>query len=149
MLTKKTQTLPKRFDFYIGIDPGVNTGIARWNRVERKFEQIYTASIVQVMDDVKAMMFFGQDKFLFRIEDARKRKWFGNSGREQLQGAGSIKRDCQIWEEFLNHCKANYEFVAPKNNKTKLDSKRFKQLTKWEKQTNEHSRDAAMLVFGL
>lgn len=143
-----TKPIPKKYDFYIGIDPGVNTGIAIWDKDKKNFQDIYTGTITKIMDDIKAFMFFGQDKFLIRIEDARKRTWFGKAGREQLQGAGSIKRDCGIWEQFLIEIKANYEFVAPKNNKTKMDAKRFKLLTKWEKQTNEHSRDAAMLCFG-
>lgn len=33
-----------------------------------------------------------------RIEDARLRKWYGNAGREELQGAGSVNRDASIWE---------------------------------------------------
>ena len=36
----------------------------------------------------------------------------------------------------------------PKRNITKMSQEYFKQLTGWKKQTNEHSRDAAMLVFG-
>lgn len=89
-----------------------------------------------------------ETKIFVRIEDARKRTWFGNAGREQLQGAGSIKRDCKIWEDFLTDNNIPFELVAPKNNKTKINASVFKKITRWQVQTNEHSRDAAMLVFG-
>lgn len=84
-----------------------------------------------------------------RIEDARLRRWFGKTSREVLQGAGSIKRDCKIWEEFFELHDLPFEFVAPKNNKTKLDAKLFSNMTGCKLRTNEHERDAAMLVYGL
>jgi len=84
-----------------------------------------------------------------RVEDARKRKWFGKSGREKLQGAGSVKRDCKIWEDFLTDKKIPFELVPPKANKTKTTAAQFKAVTKWQPRTNEHARDAAMLVYGL
>jgi hypothetical protein len=38
--------------------------------------------------------------------------------------------------------------VAPKNNTTKISAEYFKAVTKWTARTNEHGRDAAMLVVG-
>lgn len=37
---------------------------------------------------------------------------------------------------------------APKNNRTKLTAEQFNRLTGWTARTNEHSRDAAMLIWG-
>jgi hypothetical protein len=88
-------------------------------------------------------------KCLVRFEDARQRKWFGNAGREQLQGAGSIKRDCAIWEDFLKDLGVDFEMVAPKNTVTKISKEYFKQLTGYKGVTSEHGRDAAMLVYGM
>ncbi len=82
------------------------------------------------------------------IEDARLRTWFGNASRDQLQGAGSIKRDCSIWEQF---CKENgyaYTLIPPKNNLTKMSAESFRNLTGWEGRCSSHARDAAWLVFG-
>lgn len=83
-----------------------------------------------------------------RVEDARQRKWFGNSGREKLQGAGSAKRDAKIWDDFLKDNGIPYEMVAPKNNRTKLSAEQFTKYTGWKGKTNEHGRDAGMLVYG-
>jgi hypothetical protein len=135
--------------YIIGIDSGVNTGIAIWDKQEKKFVDITTTMIHRAMDAVKKWHEANiSNPIHVRVEDARQRKWFGNSGREQLQGAGSIKRDAGIWEDFLKDLGISYEMVAPKNNSTKLTSATFKQITKWEKSTNEHNRDAAMLVYG-
>jgi len=130
----------------IGIDSGVNTGFAVWHTKEKRFFKIESMAIHQAIDQIKAYS-NNKDQIFIRVEDARKRNWFGKSGREQLQGAGSIKRDAKIWEDFLTDLGVQFELVAPKNNKTKLNANAFKNLTGWQGKTNEHSRDAAMLVF--
>lgn len=138
----------KQYQYMIGIDPGVRTGYALWNREKKSFELVSCNSIVIVQ---RQLLFHLKTNkpFFVRLEDARKRKWFGKAGREQLQGAGSIKRDCQIWEEFFEYYNIPYEMVPPKNNKTKLDAKSFAKYTGYKLRTNEHARDAAMLVYGL
>lgn len=133
-----------RYQYMIGIDPGVNTGYAVWDGT--KLSIVETAMIHELMDKIKNWN--AGYKIFIRMEDARKRNWFGESGREQLQGAGSIKRDCKIWEDFLRYNNIPFELVAPKNNKTKIDSNVFSKITGWKKLTNEHSRDAGMLVYG-
>jgi hypothetical protein len=140
----------KKFRYYIGIDTGVETGFAIWDRLEHKL------AVVQTMKIHEAMLYIVNwcrdgitPELCIRVEDARKRTWFGKAGREQLQGAGSIKRDAKIWEDFLTDLGVEFEMVAPKNNKTKLNADIFKRMTGWQGKTNEHSRDAAMLVFGM
>lgn len=68
--------------------------------------------------------------------------------RKRLQGVGSVKRDASIWEDYLKDLGVSFEMVAPKRNVTKLKQETFKRYTGWDKRTNEHGRDAAMLVFG-
>lgn len=134
---------------YIGIDPGVQTGVAVWNSKEGHFQTLRTLKIHQVMELIAEAKRINEDGLFIRFEDARKRKWFGNSGREKLQGAGSVKRDCTLWEDFLIDLAVDYECVEPKRNKTKLSAEQFKQMTGWSKRSSVHSRDAAMLVFGM
>src|SRR5690606_27641214 len=131
--------------YIIGIDTGVNTGFAIWNKQEKKFEAIGTMLIHQAMKEVERL--HEKNTIFVRVEDSRQRKWFGKAGREQLQGAGSIKRDAKIWEDFLMDIGVNHEMVSPAKNRTKLKADTFKTYTGWENATNEHSRDAAMLVF--
>ncbi len=129
----------------IGIDTGVNTGIAIWDVNTKQFLRIDTVLIHEAL--LVVLDLNSRFNVKVRVEDARKRQWFGNSGKEKLQGAGSVKRDAKIWEDFLNHNKISFEMVAPKNNRTKLDSISFNKLTKYTMRTTSHSRDAAMLVY--
>lgn len=137
----------KKYRYYIGIDSGTTTGYAIWDSKERKLLLVDSMKIHIAMANIQMLEREYLDQTLIRVEDARQRTWFGNSGREKLQGAGSVKRDAVIWEDFLTDLKANFQMVAPKNNKTKVDAELFKKLTKWPHKTNEHARDAAMLVF--
>ena len=139
----------KSYDVYIGIDPGTNTGVAAWN-------PFFDDLTLQTMKVHKAMEYVSEiakeipnRKCLVRFEDARQRKWFGEAVLEQLQGAGSIKRDCAIWEDFLKDLGVDFEMVAPKNTVTKISKEYFKQLTGYKGVTSEHGRDAAMLVYGM
>lgn len=136
----------KKYDYVIGIDPGVTTGIAIWDCKRKKFENIITCGILQAMEKISPYPIFHNVQFV--IEDPNQRKWFGNSGREKLQGAGSIKRDFSIWKEWFAANEAEYVTIAPKNVLTKINAVKFKALTKCEIKTNQHGRDAAMMVFG-
>lgn len=134
---------------FIGIDTGTFTGMALWYP-ELKILKLETLKIHQAMLRVKELVQeYGTENTFIRFEDARLRKWFGSAGREQLQGAGSIKRDCVIWQDFLNELNADYQAVAPRNNRTKLTSTQFNKLTGFVGVSTEHSRDAGMLVWGL
>ena len=136
----------KKYSIFIGIDSGVNTGLAYWLPETKTFARVQSMKIHQALELVS----HHGDYVFVRVEDARKRKWLPKEkGRAQLQGAGSIKRDAVIWEDFLTDLRIDFEMVAPKNNKTKLSAAAFKSITKWPGKTNEHARDAAMLVFGM
>jgi hypothetical protein len=136
----------KNFDYSIGIDCGVNTGFAVWSAKEVKFVKVASIPIHKALFEVKKAFDSGKNLKVY-IEDARLRKWFGSRSNEKLQGAGSVKRDSKIWEDFCKDYQIPYELVNPKDNKTKLDAKQFKAYTRYEGVTNEHSRDASMLVF--
>lgn len=131
----------------IGIDPGAQTGLATWVPSENRFQTITTYSIIQAMNYCLLAIRDGI-QIEIRFEDSRKRKWFGNAGREKLQGAGSIKRDCSIWQEFCEYHSIPFIAIAPQKGSTKWTSAYFKGITGYTGRTSEHSRDAACLVFG-
>lgn len=131
---------------YIGIDPGTHTGLAIYRA--GKLLRVSSMTITQALREVERIQRETDNALILYFEDARKRSWFGYSGREKLQGAGSVKRDCAIWETFCEELGIAYVRVAPKNNTTKLTAAQFKVLTGWEGKTNEHSRDASMLIYG-
>lgn len=131
----------------IGIDPGVNTGYAEYLPSEGKLLAVGTVKIHEAMATIRRAHERGESmRVLF--EDARLRKWFGTKGREALQGAGSVKRDCKIWDDFLRDLGVCFQMVGPQSGATKWDAARFAQVTGWTGRTSEHARDAAMLIWG-
>ena len=142
---------------YVGIDTGVKTGIAVWTPAE-KCLQVVTTPIHHAMQMVKQILMNGE-QVLVRVEDARQRTWFGKEDAgdrfgAKRQGAGSIKRDASIWNDYLIDLadaypnQLGFEMVAPKHNKTKLSEQQFAAYTGYKGRTSEHGRDAAMLVYG-
>ena len=133
----------------VGLDPGVKTGFAIWSRAEQRLTAVETLCITQAMTRIRAMA-DAETLHSVRFEDARLRSWFGAKGREALQGAGSVKRDCSIWQEFLSGL-VGVPFlpVSPHGKGAKLDARAFAKLTGWQGRTSEHGRDAAMLVWGV
>ena len=132
----------------IGIDTGVNTGVAVWQ--DGELLAVESMTITQAMRFIQD---FDNKRGIVKlyIEDAR--KWIGFHGKTKatqarLQGAGSVKRDAKIWEDW---CKENgYEvvFVKPMGKGLKKSADEFKRITGWQGRTNEHARDAAMIVYG-
>jgi len=141
----------ERSDYLIGIDPGVNTGVAIWDRKKRRLARVGSSTIVEAMTYVgkfsAEIVDLGGTVELW-FEDARLRDWFGTSGCERRLGAGSIRRDSGIWEEFCLYHGLKFKKLAPKTSITKLNAKQFARMTGWKGRTNEHSRDAGMLVYG-
>lgn len=131
----------------IGIDPGTQTGLSVYDPKNQELIAVKSGTIIEMYQDL--LEWHNDHNVKVRIEDARKRKWFGDRSKFKQQGAGSIKRDCKIWEEICEYHNIRYEMVHPIKGGTKLDAKTFKKTTKWEGFTNEHKRDSAMLVYGL
>ncbi len=128
----------------VGLDPGVQTGYAEWNSVASKLQVVTTFKIHEAMAALELVK-----PSLVIFEDARLRQWFGNAGREKLQGAGSVKRDSKIWQDYLTDLDIPFVMKRPASGATKWTAERFNTTTKWEGRTTEHGRDAALLVFGL
>ena len=126
----------------IGIDPGKNTGLAVIK--DGKLVRCETMLIHEAMKELEG---FGPDFVEYDIhvvvEDARKR-----SGKpEAAQGAGSVKRDSVIWEDFLTDLKISFKMVAPRKNGTRFRDQIFRaSYPYWKKRTSEHSRSAANIL---
>ena len=133
----------------IGIDPGKQTGFAVKNLETGQFIGIATMKIHEAIAAVYNLISLYPEQVYAVIEDARKRKWFGNTGREKLQGVGSVKRDCSIWADFLNDAGVDVRFEAPRKGATKWDEGVWKRATGWKERTSEHARDAALLIHGM
>ena len=133
----------------IGIDPGTHTGVAVWDSRERDFISIETLPIHRALLRVSLLAEANPGNVEVVFEDARQRTWFGRGDvSAKMQGAGSIKRDCSIWEDFCNDNHIPFRALPPIKGFTKLSPERFARISKYKGRTSEHARDAAMLVIG-
>lgn len=138
---------------YIGIDPGTHTGMAIWDSRKGAFLSLETTSIHRALIAVFHIHFSelgdGREGVKLVFEDARQRKWFGEGDiSAKQQGAGSVKRDCSIWEDFCNDYDIPFEARPPIKGATKVTAEYFKMISHYQGRTSSHSRDAAMLVIG-
>lgn len=136
---------------YIGIDCGTHTGLAVWDTASKRLISVQTLKLYRAFEEVGNYAEKASVKVIF--EDARKRKWLPREKsvaeyRGHLMGAGSVKRDSKIWEEFCKGKGIDYEAVAPRKGLTKWTAETFGNVTGWTERTSEHGRDAAMLVYG-
>ena len=136
----------------IGIDPGTHTGVAVWDTKERRFLSLETLPIHQALDLVCKWQQDCKDRDVamdVTFEDARQRTWFGKGDTNaKLQGAGSVKRDCSIWEDFCKDYGIPYWAKPPGKGMTKVTSDYFRTISGYQDRTSNHARDAAMLVIG-
>lgn len=130
-----------------GIDTGVNTGLAFWNYDRQEFVALSSMKIHTAMHTVKMY----RPDFV-RVEDPRlmvlSRKFQKHNDPRTLQNVGSVKRDAKIWGDFLTDLGIPFQMVSPADNIRKLKAADFNQRTGWAGKSNEHGRDAAMLVNG-
>jgi hypothetical protein len=131
---------------YVGIDPGVNTGLAIWNKTERTLE-LKTVKLHQAWDAVRAI----KDQIhTLVIENPNLWNYFTDhkAARARLQGAGSVKRDFSAWKDFLADEKIPFCAVRPdkKRNELATNKDTFSRITGYTGKSSEHARVAAMLI---
>lgn len=143
---------------YIGVDPGVKTGFAILNGLE------LTLHTLSFWDAIKMIESKTNDLYFFRflydlivvIEDVTQNKPTFNrnlnyrSNSKVSQNVGQNKRDCQL---IIEWCEMNGIEVIKKrptkNSMTKLNAEVFNKITGYNGKSSQHSRDAAMLIFGM
>ena len=137
---------------FVGIDPGRNTGMAVYDSVSRQLLDVRCSGIVDAM---RYLMELREKRGIALVvfEDARQRKWIPREKdvkefKGRAMGAGSVKRDCAIWEEFCKVYRIDYVAQPPRKGLTKFTDTMFRGITGYDRRTNNHGRDAAMLVFG-
>ena len=136
-----------------GIDPGVNTGLAIWDTSARMLLEVRCCGIVEAMAYLLDLHHERRINMIV-VEDARQRRWIPRERdlrqvKGRAMGAGSVRRDCSVWEEFCKFYGIEFNPRPPRNNVTKLSALQFQSITGYDRRTNEHGRDAAMLVFGI
>ena len=138
---------------FVGLDTGVHTGIAVWDSRAKQLTNVRTVKIHEAMKMVEELHEATAGNILVVFEDARQRKWLPRerSLREfkgRAMGAGSVKRDATIWQDFLTDARIPFEMVPPRAGMTKWNKAYWEKVTGYKGRTSEHGRDAALLVWG-
>lgn len=132
---------------YIGIDPGVKTGIAVWDGKDIVFDTTDFWGVIEEVD-------LWNIPVTVVIEDPYQNSpvWHGRNKNEAVKSkiserVGMNKREAQL---LIEYCERNeIEFRAVKPTTSKWDAKYLKAVTGINKRTNQHVRDAIKLVYGL
>jgi hypothetical protein len=128
----------------IGCDPGKSTGIAIardgvliellttdfWGAIDI-FNAYPNATVVIELTDTKHVW-----------HKANNEKTTSRTG----VNVGSCIREAELLIKWLHKESRNYIIQRPLGKKT---AEEFKRITGWTKQTNQHTRDAGMLINGL
>lgn len=128
--------MQKRYAIYVGIDPGVKTGWACWDGTDLVLK---TLTFWEVFEEA---LRFETDEVLFCAEDPS----LINATFTHARGHGSVKREAQLLIEGLEDYGYDVRRCRPAG---KVNHDFFTRLTGYPHRTNQHTRDAAMLVYDL
>jgi len=148
-------TKPK---YVIGIDGGVNTGYAVYDRIERKLTTVFTTDFwgaVRLLDLVAAPENIA-DYEVYIENPSGNAPTFAKQGAKGMlvynkisQNVGANKREAIL---LIEYCRLKGIKVTPvrpnKSSMTKLSADKFQKITGYVGRTSEHSRDASMMIFG-
>lgn len=145
----------KKYAYYVGIDPGINNGFALYDTTKKQLVKLQTLSfwkLIALLTDMEEIKL----DYCVVIEDTNLNSFIygkhnGKRGavRDRVaQNVGSNKRDAALIIEWLEMKGREVKPVKPTSKSlTKIDEVTFKNYTKWEGKSSQHSRDAAFLVY--
>ncbi len=129
----------------IAVDPGKTTGIAI--AVDGELTELITSDFWGAIDIIAS----NPDALVVVELPANKsvyHKGAKNRGAIERTGVnvGSVIREAELIIKYLHRDNRQYMTKKPSG---KVDAKKFMRITGWQGGTNQHVRDAAMMVFKL
>jgi hypothetical protein len=133
----------------IGIEPGVNMGIAVY--IDGKLSKIDTMTVLGVICWLPGQL---SEKTLIVIEDSRLQSYMFTGAKDnrasalkQARNLGSVDGICTLIEEICATRKNDLICISPKSKGKKLNRAELEQKTGWVKPSNQHCRDAAVVAW--
>jgi hypothetical protein len=127
----------------IGCDPGKSTGIAIAQN--GKIVELLTTDFWGSVDIFNA---YPNATVVIELPNT-KHVWHKSSNEKTTQrtgvNVGSCIREAELLIKWLHKESRNYIIQKPKG---KLNAGQFNKITGWTKQSNQHERDAGILVHG-
>jgi hypothetical protein len=137
---------------FIGIDPGVATGLAIWIP-ETKHYELYTLSFFEAYSRILTWHIALDDELQIIIENPNKNRPTFERGalvtakRNKIsQNVGENKRDAKLWIEMCRFYGIKYTDVRP--TRTKLTAEGFEKFFGIKTKCSQHARDAFRLIGG-
>ena len=138
--------------FVIGIDPGVSTGFAVYDRQLKRIDYMNTLTFWAVYD---WFIKYAEDDWLIYIESPPKTRLYerqdketGERRREKIAAnVGSNSREAELLADGIE--RMGFEVKRVKPTRKKWTAQQLKIYTGIKIQTNQHVRDAIALVWGI
>lgn len=132
----------------IGIDPGVNMGVAIYE--DGNLIDLLTVEPLGLVDIINA---YAAHPLFIAFEDSRLQShvWLPSQSKgvaaNIARKVGMVDAWCYMIERLCENYNIAYMRVSPKAKGGKVDAELFKKVTRWDKRSNQHERDAAMVAW--
>lgn len=132
----------------IGLDPGVNTGMAVYE--DGELVSLQTIEPHQIEWHLSQYQF--QPLFVV-FEDSRLQShvWLPSQSKgvaaNIARKVGMVDAWCYLIERVCEQHDIAYMRISPKAKGGKIDAELFKKVTRWDKRSNQHERDAAIVAW--
>lgn len=130
--------------YILAIDPGTHTGVAIFE--DGKLINLHTDTPFSVLERISAG---GWHKVVFEDSTLQGHVFTAPSVKGAAKAKinrniGEIDGYCKTIKQACEAAKVPWHAVSPKQKGAKLAAETFNKLTGWEKNSNQHQRDAAM-----
>ena len=143
---------------YLGIDPGVNNGVAAYNskKNEVNLSTLSFFDLIASLELTAVNNYEAPHNVIVVIENVIKNKPVFSKHRTYqtrqdlkiAQNVGENKAYCKLIIEKCKILGFRVILKTPGKNNRKLDAKQFRKITGLADRCSQHARDAFMLIFG-
>lgn len=130
----------------IGIDPGINTGVAVF--IDGRLTRLETIHPAEVAAYIQAAQ---PSRVVFEDSRLQSHVWTNSHSRaaaaKLARNVGEVDAWCRLIAHACGKLGIPAHGVSPKGKGAKMDADSFRELTGWQGRTNAHERDAAMVCW--
>lgn len=130
----------------IGIDPGINTGIAIF--IDGRLTKLETIHPAEVAAYIQAAH---PARVVFEDSRLQSHVWTNSHSRaaaaKMSRNVGEVDAWCRLIAHACGKLGIPAHGISPKGKGQKMDADSFRELTGWSGRTNTHERDACMVAW--
>lgn len=130
----------------IGIDPGINTGVAVF--IDGRLTRLETIHPAEVASYIQAAQ---PSRVVFEDSRLQSHVWTKNHSRaaaaKMARNVGEVDAWCRLIAHACGKLGIPAHGVSPKDKGGKVGVKQFQEQTGWTGRTNAHERDACMVAW--